>query len=200
MKQTNKPIRSPAAGYRGRRNYGPPVGSQGCQRFSLNVRIFLLLRAYTYIHAVFGHTDSESAQHFLDSEKLQTNKNCAPDGIGFEPLVMESIGSRPIGPPRPPMYPFSAALSGYSHGWRHAVRVPSRLSPSFPVSGRGIHYFRDAQIYRVTGLTLAVRWSLPRPAKRFVLIALSADSANRFGAVREIASFVKVDSFHLPRP
>ena len=57
-----------------------------------------------YAHRV-GHTDNESAQHF-DSEKLK--QMFLVLRTGFEPQVMESIGSRgrrstlPIEPQRPP--------------------------------------------------------------------------------------------------
>ena len=52
----------------------------------LNVRTLLCVR----IHTGVGHTD-ESAQHF-DSEKLSQILLVFP--TGFEPLVMEFIGSR----------------------------------------------------------------------------------------------------------
>ena len=53
----------------------------------VNVRTFLCVR----VHVGVGHTDNESAQHF-DSEKL--SQNFLVLRTGFEPLIMESIGSR----------------------------------------------------------------------------------------------------------
>ncbi len=52
-----------------------------------NVRTFSCVRVHTGV----GHTDNESAQHF-DTEKLIYIFLVLR--TGFEPLVMESIGSR----------------------------------------------------------------------------------------------------------
>ena len=52
-----------------------------------NVSTFLCVR----IHMGVGHTDNESAQN-VDSEKLA--QICLVLRTGFEPLVMETVGSR----------------------------------------------------------------------------------------------------------
>ena len=39
--------------------------------FNAQAYVIIIVRAYTYLHTGVGHADSESAQHFADSEQKQ---------------------------------------------------------------------------------------------------------------------------------